>query len=319
MSDTTPGLMADSPSANWRELGLLFLLAAIWGASFMLIKVGVESIPPLTLTASRLVIAAILLVAYAAPAGHSAWTDARAWGIYLFIGLFGNALPFTLISWGEVYIDSGLAAILMGIMPIATAVLAHFLTADERLSLRRASGVIIGFTGLTVLVGWHALSQIGTAVVAQITVVGGAMCYAITTIFTRRNAFLPGRVLAAGATVAGALMILPMALIYERPWELSPADNSIAAAVLLGLVPTGLAALIYFRLIKTVGATILSQVNYLIPIFGVGWGMLLLGERVTLHAIVALVFVLVGVALVNQRRAPRPLRSNPGVSRSGRG
>lgn len=276
----------------------------------MLIKVGVESIPPLTLTASRLAIGAILLVAYAAGGGHSAWTNPRAWGIFLFIGFFGNALPFTLISWGEVHIDSGLAAILMGIMPVTTAVLAHFFTADERLSVRRTCGVAIGFAGLLFLVGWQALTHIGTAVLAQLSVLGGAICYAVTTIFARRNADLPGRVLAAGATVAGTLLTLPMALVLERPWELSPSAHSVTAVILLGLFPTGVATLIYFHLVKAVGATFLSQVNYLIPILGVGWGVVLLHERVTLQAIIALILVLIGVSLVNRKARQRSLILN---------
>lgn len=268
----------------------------------MLIKVGVESIPPMTLAGARLGLAALLLVAFAFWSGHRMPASAGAWGLFGFVGFFGNALPFTLISWGEQHIDSGLAAILMGIMPVATALLAHCFTPDDRLSLRRALGVAVGFAGLVSLVGPKALAGLGGAVISQLAVLSGAVSYAVTTIFVRRFARLPGRVMAAGATTAGTLLILPAALVLERPWALAPSSTSVAAVIVLGVLPTGIATLIYFRLINTLGATVFSQVNYLIPVLGVVWGVAVLDESPGIRAFAALVFILLGVGLVSRRQ-----------------
>lgn len=279
----------------------LLLLAALWGSSFMLIKVAVASVTPMTLVSSRLIIAGILLLAYLYGSGGRLPRDRDAWAVFAFIGFFGNALPFFLISWGEQHIDSGLAAILMGIMPVATVALAHFFIPEEPFNVYRGAGVTIGFVGLGVLVGWQALAGLGQEVVAQTAVMGGALSYAVTTVYARRRARLPGRVLATGATLAGALWITPVAVLAERPWQLQPTSISLAAIAVLAVLPTAAATLIYFKLLQRLGATTLSQINYLIPIVGFTWGVLVLGEQPGWRAGIALALVLTGIALVNRR------------------
>lgn len=298
-----PGLPAgDADGPRWRELALLGLLAAIWSSSFVFIRVAVETIPPMTVTAGRLAIAAAILIAFARAGGHRLPLKPAVWGLFLFIGCFGNALPFTLIGWGEQRIASGLTAILMGIMPVITVLLAHLFTDDERLDLRRAGGVVLGFCGLITLVGVEALSGLGAEVLSQLAVLGGASSYAVTTIFVRRFVRLPGRLMAAGATAAGTLLILPVALLHERPWTLDPSPESLLSVTALGIGATAFATLLYFRLIRRLGATVFSQVNYLVPVLGLGWGMLLLDERPGLQAFAALAMILAGVALVSRRR-----------------
>lgn len=268
----------------------------------MFIKVGVDTIPPMTLSAGRLVLAAIVLIVFAIYGRDAIPMTPKIWGVCLFIGLFGNALPYTLISWGELRIDSGLAAILMGIVPISTAVLAHVFTHDESLTVQRLIGIFVGFAGIIVLVGWKSLTGLHTDIPYELAVLLGAFCYAVTNIFVRRHVYIPGRVLAAGSTLAGALIMLPMALAYERPWSLSPSPESLGAMIMLGLLPTAVAALIYLRLIKATGATFVSQVNYLVPALGVVWGVALLAERPSWRALIALTLILTGIALVNRRR-----------------
>lgn len=292
-------------SPPWRELGVLLILALIWSSSFMLIKVSIETIPPLTLAAGRLILAAGILISFAAWAGHRIPLSPRVWMVFLFIGFFGNALPYALIGWGEVYIDSSLAAILMAVMPVTTAVLAHFFTPGERLNPMRFLGVVVGFSGIVVLMGADALSGLGSALLAQLAVLAGASSYAITTIFARHHIYLPGPVLAAGSTLIGAALVLPPALLKERPWELEPTAQALIAATILGIACTGLATLIYFRLIRSIGPTLFSQINFLIPIMGVGWGMALLAERPGWQAAAALCMVLSGVGLVNRYAAGR--------------
>lgn len=159
------------------------------------------------------------------------------------------------------------------------------------------------FRSLLFLIGVDALSGLGETVVAQIAIICGSISYAVTTIYSRRNAHLPLPVLGAGTLTAGTLTILPLTLILDQPWHLAPSLESLGAMVVLGLFPTALASLIFFRLIHKMGANGIAQNNYLIPLLGVGWGMLLLGERPGWNLFVALVLILSGVALVNRRRS----------------
>lgn len=289
------------PEASWRQLALLVLLAGIWSSSFMFIKIGVATIPPATMASARLMLAAVMLVAIARVQGYRLPFTLRAWGTFTFVGVVGNAVPFTLIAWGEQFMDSGLAAILMGVMPVATALLAHAFVRDERLTVRRSAGVLLGFSGTLVLVGVSALSGLGAQLAAQLAVVGGALCYAVTTVFVRRFANLPDVLMAAGAMTTGALTVLPMALFFESPLSVSPSSASIAAVAVLGVVSTGFAALIYFYLIRTVGAAIFSQVNFLTPAIGVAFGMIFLGELPGTDAWSALALIVLGVWLVTRR------------------
>ncbi len=296
------------PEASWRQLALLLLLAGIWSSSFMFIKIGVATIPPATMAAARLMLAAVMLAAIAYAKGYRLPFTLRAWSAFTFVGVMGNAMPFTLIAWGELEVDSGLAAILMGVMPVATALLAHAFVHDERLTGRRAAGVLLGFSGTVLLVGFSALSGLGAQVAAQLAVVGGALCYAITTVFVRRFANLPDVLMAAGSLTTGALLMIPIALLLESPLTLSPSFASTAAVVVLGIVSTGFAALIYFYLIRTVGAAIFSQVNFLTPAIGVAFGMIFLGEVPGADAWTALTLIVLGVWLVTRRsrRGGRP-------------
>lgn len=300
MNTLEPGAVSP-PEAGWRQLALLVVLACIWSSSFMFIKIGVATIPPVTMAAARLALAAMMLVVIAHFRGHRLPFTLRAWGMFTFVGVMGHAVPFTLIAWGELEVDSGLAAILMGVMPVATAVLAHAFVRDERLTRRRATGVLLGFSGTVVLVGVSALYGFGAQVAAQLAVVGGALCYAITTVFVRRFANLPDVLMAAGAMTTGSLAILPLAFLIESPLSISPSLSSIAAVAVLGVVSTGFAALIYFYLIRTVGAAIFSQVNFLTPAIGVAFGMIFLGELPGADAWSALALIVAGVWLVTRR------------------
>lgn len=294
------------PEAGWRQLALLVLLALIWSSSFMFIKIGVATVPPATMALARLTLAAVMLIAIARAKGHRLPFTLRAWATFTFVGILGNAVPFTLIAWGELVVDSGLAAILMGVMPVATALLAHAFVRDESLTGRRAAGVLFGFSGTVLLVGVSALTGLGAQAAAQLAVVGGALCYAVTTVFIRRFANLPDVVMAAGALTTGALAMLPLAFLFESPLSVSPSLASMAAVAVLGIVSTGFAALIYFYLIRTVGAAIFSQVNFLTPAIGVAFGMIFLGELPGADAWAALALIVCGVWLVTRRnRAAR--------------
>ena len=283
---------------------LLLLLSAIWGSSFLFIKLAVATIPPMTLVAARLALAALFLMLFLAATGRRLPRDGGIWRGFLVVAVIGNVVPFFLINWGEVTVDSSLAAILLATMPLATVVLAHAFTPDERLTPLRGLGVTVGFGGIVVLVGPDALAGLGREVVSQFAIVGAACCYAVTTVFVRRSRLieLPPAVNSAGVLVTAAIVALPLALIVDRPWELpAPSTGSLLALVVLALFCTSAAFLILFRLLAATGATFVSLLNYLAPVFGVTWGALLLGEPLHLDALGAFALILLGLVLAHTK------------------
>ena len=203
--------MTRRPLSHWL---LLVALVAMWGSSFVFTKLAVDALPPAVVVAARLVIAAVLLLALLAIRGEALPGAWRQWRWIVAMAIVGNALPFWLISWGQQHIDSGLAGILMAIMPLSTLILAHLFVAGERLTMRRAAGFLLGFAGIVVLIGPEALLEVrgsGSALVAQVAVLGGAVCYAVNSILARRRPASPPRQAAAGVALAAGLMMAPIA------------------------------------------------------------------------------------------------------------
>ena len=285
-----------SGQAGAAEIALLLSLATIWSSSFGFIKVAVETVPPVTVTAGRLLLAAVIIVIYARLRGHRFPDEPGLWSKFFLIGLFGNALPFTLIGWGEESIDSGLAAILMAVMPIATLVLAHFFAEGERMNPARITGVAFGFAGVLVLIGPDALGGLGDDAIRQTAVACGAACYAVATVIARRLPKMPTSLSSAGALTAAMVFILPVSLIFDRPWTLSPSADSVWSVVMLGLFPTALAYILYFTLLRRTGANFIALNNYLIPCLGVIWGIVFLDELLHWRAVLALGIILAGIA-----------------------
>ncbi len=283
---------------------LLLLLSAIWGSSFLFIKLAVAAIPPMTLVAARLGLAALALVLFLAATGRRLPRDGGVWRGFLVVAVIGNVVPFFLINWGEVTMDSSLAAILLATVPLVTIVLAHAFTPDERLTPLKGLGVAVGFGGIVVLVGPDALAGFGREAVSQLAIVGAACCYAVTGVFVRRSRLieLPAAVTATGVLVAAAMVAVPLALVIDRPWELpAPSAGSLLTLVVLALLCTAAAFLVLFRLLATTGATFVSLLNYMAPVFGVFWGALLLGESLQLSALMSLGLILLGLILTQAR------------------
>ncbi len=280
---------------------LLILLASLWSSSFAAIKIGVGTIPPLTLAAGRIAVAAAVLYALIALRGQRLPRSARLWALFFLIGVTGNALPFTLIAWGEERIDSGLAAILMAVMPPATVLLTHVFTRDERLTAIKVIGVAMGFAGVVLLIGPEALRGLGGQAGRQLAVAGGAVCYAVAATVA---CFMPPSspaVRSAAVMICASVQMIPLALFVDQPWALSPSPGSVAALVYLGLFPTALATIIFFQLISARGATFVALNNYMIPVMGVIWGAAFLGERLSLQALGALALILIGIGVTNLR------------------
>ncbi len=285
-----------------RPVLLLILLATIWSSSFAVIKVGVETVPPMTLAAVRILLAALVLYGYARFNGMRIPTDKKFWWLAFWMGVFGNGLPFSLIGWGEQTIDSGLAAILMSVMPLATLFLVHVFSTDERMTKAKLVGMVVGFCGVVILVGPEALKGLGGDAVRQIAVACGALCYAIATTIAKNVPRLHPAVSGTAVMTMGAIQMGIMSITFDQPWQLTPSLLSSGAAIYLGLFPTALATLIYFHLIKAKGATFIALNNYMIPALGVLWGALFLSEDVSVQEIVALGLILTGIGIANIRK-----------------
>ena len=281
---------------------LLGTLAFIWSTSFLLIKIAIDSIGPFSLTAIRLVVAGVFLMIILFVKGQSLPLHLSAIKLYVVVGIFGNTLPFAMISLGEVYIDSSLAAILMGIMPISTFVLAHYFIPTESMTARKVLGIIFGIAGLITLVGLATFRNFGGQVFGQLVVLGGALSYSFSAVFVKRQPSFNGIQMATGAVFVAALTSLPAALLLEQPSAFAPTQQGIISCIILGLFHTGVAALIYFRTIRNLGAVVFAQINYLVPVLGSIWGVVFLGELISWRIAVALSLVLIGIYFIQPAR-----------------
>jgi len=300
-----------SRTAEIRDLALLLLLGAAWGSAFLFIKVAVADIPPFTLSAARLAIAAGLVLIVLRLRGRRLPRDAAIWRRYLIIGLLGNTLPNTLIAAGETQIDSGLAAILMAIAPLVTLLMAHFLVAGERLNAVKLCGIALGFAGVLVLVGPQALAGLSVTALAQFAVLGAALCYAVNTIVASGVRDQPALVSGAATIVGACVTSIPFSLAIDAPWTLSVGLWPALATLALAVISTAGGVVLYFVVLRSAGPSFVGQVNYVVPVMGVFWGWLILSERVGLWSLLALALILLGVALTRRgaRYSARPSTS----------
>ncbi len=273
----------------------LMLLGGIWGSSFMCIEIALTGFPPLTLAATRILLAALTLNGVVWLTGQRWSRGAGTWGLLIIVGLFSSALPFILVSWGQQFISSGLSAIVIATGSFVSLFLSHLLTPDDQLTVPKISGMAIGFSGVVVLVGVDALAGLDETVLGQLAVMGAATCYAISGIITRKTDYVPPLVNSAVVLLTAACYMVPLALIIDGVPHPVPDLKPILALGFLGLVPTALAYLLRFQLIQQVGVVFISQVSYLVPLFAVFWGWLFLAEVPSPSAWVALGMILVGI------------------------
>ena len=288
---------------------MLAALVALWGSNFMFIKLGVAEVPPATLVATRLVIGAVILVAVVRALGYTFPPIGRAWLPYVVLAVVGNCMPFWFITWGQTSIDSALAGILMAIMPLTTLLLAHFFVSGEHMTRNRVLGFLLGFVGIVVLMGPAALAGLGGApieVLAQLSVLAGALCYAANGVIIRVT--LRGDVMVASAAIIAiaAVVSVPVALVVDQPWSLDPGWTAISILFWIGVGPTAIATLVHLKLIASAGPTFMSLINYCIPVVALLIGVALLGEEPGANAYSGLLLILAGIAL-SQLRGPRPV------------
>jgi len=278
------------------DFALLALLATLWGASYTFIKLGVATIPPVTLIAARTLIAGVLLLMIMRWRGLSLPRDAANWRRFLFQACLNSVIPFTLIASAERSLDAGLATILNSTAPVFTFVLTFAITRHEPVGLRKLFGVLAGLAGTCLIVGVQALSGLGEQFVAQIAVVVATICYAGAAIFSRGFRNLDPMAPAAGSLLCGAAILVPLSLVVDRPWTLAPSASSILALLCLAVFSTALAFVIYFRLIQTLGSVGTTAQAYLRVPIGVAIGVLFLGETLTSSVWIGLGCVVIGVA-----------------------
>lgn len=301
------------PSMGSMDWGLLFALSVLWGSSFFFVGIAVRDLPTLTIVALRVGLAAGILWGCVLALGRPIPRRSGLLAAFLGMGLLNNVVPFTLIVWSQGTIPSGTAAILNATTPLFTIVMAGLFLADERFSKGKALALALGFLGVVVLMGGDLFTTWGQAsksnVPAQLAVLGAALSYAIASVFGRRFKTLgvDPMVTAAGQVSASSLVLVPMALVVERPWTLPlPGLNSCAAILGLASLSTALAYVIYFRILGRAGATNLALVTFLIPISAVLMGILFLGEHFTITQFGGM--ALIGLSLIaSDGRLPRIL------------
>lgn len=287
------------------EWGLLALLAVLWGGTFFLNEIAVAGLGPLTVVLGRVAIAALALTALVPAIGARMPTAPGTWSAFLVMGALNNAIPFSLIVWGQTHIDSGLAAIINATTPIFTVVLAHAVTQDERLTASRVVGVALGAAGVAVLVGGGALATWGWHSLGQVAVLGAAVSYACAGLYGRRFGGLSPVVAAAGMLWGSTLLMAPVTVVVEAPWRPDVPINAWLAVGGLALAGTAVAYVVYFGLLARAGATNLLLVTFLMPVVALVLGICVHGETVSVTAWVGLAMILAGLAAIDGRAARR--------------
>lgn len=277
------------------DWALLLALSTLWGASYTFIKVGVETIPPVTLIAVRTLLAGTILVVILWLRGLKLPTDRQTWARFLFQACLNSVVPFTLIAWAERTTEAGLATILNSTSPIFAFVLTALMTRHEAVTVRKLFGITAGLIGTCLIVGVEALGGFGHEVWAQLAIVAATVCYAGAAIFGKSFKGLDPMMPAAGSLICGAAILLPASVVIDHPWTLAPSTNSLLALLALSIFSTALAFVIYFRLVQALGSVGVTAQAYLRVPIGVAIGVVFLGERLSSTAWLGLACVVAGV------------------------
>ncbi len=299
------------------EWGMLVALSLLWGGSFLFNGILVRELPPFTIVTARVALAAIALHVIVRMTGHSMPRDRQAWLAFFGMGFLNNVIPFLLIVWGQTHIASGLASILNATTPLFGVVVAHFLTADEKMTGNRLIGVIVGFAGVALMIGPSVLASLGGSnALAQLAVLAAAFTYSLAGIFGRRfrRMGLAPIIPAAGQVTASTVLLLPIALFVDRPWTLAiPSSETWLALAGLAILSTAIAYVLFFRILATAGATNLMLVTFLIPVSAILLGALILGEDLQMKHFIGMAMIAVGLAAIDGRLLTLPSRGRVGT------
>lgn len=308
-NQTTPAVPAKPPAAALRgralalEFALLGLLALIWGSSYGMIKIAVATLSPLTVVLIRSAVAAAFLWIVVLWRGNPVPRSRRTWGHFFIQGLTASIIPFSLITWGQQVVDSSLASVLNSTSPLFVFLFTALWTRHEATSALRLFGIGLGLGGTALIIGIDALQGIGRFVAGELAIMVAAVFYALSAVFSRHFRGIAPAVTGAATLTLSTFAILPFALALESPFSQTPATASLVATVLLGLLSTAVAAMLYYRLINTLGSMSTSSVSYLRAGVSVLIGVLLLDEPFTWSLAIGLAAVIGGVAAINARPA----------------
>lgn len=280
--------------ANTKDLFLLTLLSLIWGSAFFNIKIATYSYEPFTLALVRVIFASIPLFFLCKFKNIKIQAFGKNWNWYALIGLCNIAIPFVLIAIGTAKINSYLAAILMSTTPLSGSILAHIFTKDEKLSFLKSLGVLIGFGGIILLFFDEVIINSSNYFYVLITILGSTF-YCIGGLLTLKLKNKINENVTTSTTFWSVIFLLPFSLFFEAPWKASPTLESTLSLLYLGVVATGLAWLIRFRILTVNGLVFQTQVAYLIPIFGIFFGYFLMDEVITWKVLASLVVILLGI------------------------
>lgn len=287
-----------------REWAMLLALSFLWGGSFFFTGIAVKELPPFSIVALRVSIAALALLLLLRATGIALPRDRRVWMAFLCMGMLNNVVPFCLIVWGQTQIASGLASVLNATTPLFTVIVAHFLTADEKLTPQKIAGVVTGFAGVVAMIGPTLLHGYGGSVWGQIAVLGAAISYSFAGIFGRRFKAMGIQPLttATGQICASGIILVPLALLLDSPWTLPiPGMATWGAITGIALFSTALAYVLFFRILASAGATNLALVTFLIPCTAILLGTLFLGERLEPRHFAGMALIAVGLAAIDGR------------------
>ncbi len=299
----SPAPTASPPSLSPRIWGELALLGAIWGASFLAIKLALDEVPVFTLVAHRVVWACAILWAYVWWRGLPVPKHAGLWGALLMMGVLNNVIPFTLMAWGQQFIETGLTSIFNAATAVFGVLVAAMVFTDERLTPRRFTGVCIAFLGVAIAIGLEALAQFDLRSIAQLAVLAGTLSYAIAAAWARHHlSGLKPQVAAAGMLTGASLVMVPLALVVDGPPRLPQDPVTYAAIGYFAILGTAVAYLLYYRILAAAGSGNAMIVTLLIPPIAILLGWVVLGERLSPNAFLGFAVLAVGLVLLNQRR-----------------
>nr|WP_293947615.1 EamA family transporter [Sneathiella sp.] len=275
------------------------LLACLWGSSYMFTKMGLESLPPTTLVALRVSFASLILLLVIWRQGYRLPTTRTDWWNFFVQSFLNGFGAWTLVAWGQQFVDSGLATVLNSTSPIFVFLITWLITRHETVTFRKIAGAFIGLAGVILIIGVDALQSLGQQVFAQLVILLAAMLFGYAAIRGKKFAHLPSTVTAAGVMIMASAVLVPASLIVDQPWTLEPSLRSLAAVMVLGTFGTAIALLIYFRLINTLGSMNAASQSYLRMGVGVILGILIFGEQLSLTVAIGVAIAILGVALIN--------------------
>jgi len=294
------------------EWGMLLLLAVIWGGSFFLNAVAVRELPVLTIVLGRVGIAAMILLLVIRLKRIEIPREPGLLAAFAIMGLFNNVLPFGLIVWAQGHVASGQAAILNATTPIFAAIMAHFMTRDEKMAARQIAGILVGIGGVAVMMGDAIRQEAGGVLAAQCALLGASLSYGFVAAYGRRFRGLgvSPLVTATGQVSMASLFLLPLVLVIDCPWTLPPpSGGTVLAVITIAVICTAFAYGLYFRILASAGATNLSLVTMLVPASAIGLGILFLGEHLLANHLVGLGLIIAGLTVMDGRLPHHILRA----------